>query len=482
VTVRGPGGYDRGMARTVGLVTAAAAATLGVAAPAAGQDAADREALAERLADADAAIARGLVATARWAERKDLHAEALDAYLVALGYDPDDRRARRALGYTGEPGDWTLDAGRVARLERENDVDGRRLDRLLADLKERRREDAAEALEELREVAAWAEDRHPELAPRAWRRLLAFDPDDREAREALGYMRLASRSWVLVAEVQRMEAAPRGEPTGPGPIARRTGLDLEARAAGPLRVTGDVGDDELGRLLRWAGAARDLFRERVGDPGEVELTIAFFAERAPYRRFVETSRPDDEPAFRRRVAEELGGAPSTVDASYAYCEDDPFDRADGAVRQVAIYYLLGLQGDAPERLPWLEEGLAAWFTHRLHGSVRYKGVGRGTRAPGRTSNDPERWPRRVRALAGSGQGVPMAHLLTNRSRNAFRVDDLAKAWSLIDYLLAERPDALRAIAPAMTEGVDVLAVVEEALGQDAAALEAAWRAWVLERY
>lgn len=431
----------------------------------------------------DRRIAEGLTTAARAAASKGLHEEATHDHRLALGYEPDRSESRRALGYVRKGDSWERDLSR--RVKRENEPEGETLDTLLEAYAEHRERAAIErARQGFAEIASWCHSKGDSAGEsRAWRRLLTLDPDHARAREALLYERTPSGGWVLVKDALRIRSAPSGEERDGGEVAKRTGLSLSGRATERLVVLADLSASELSNLVRHGEAARVLFHEifAPAEPVNATTELVFVEERGDFATFIEKSRPEDSPEKRKRDAEELAGAGSRVDGFYAFCVGQAGEREDAAIGEVADDLFSKMSWGA--RFPWLDEGIQAYFTARLHDSCEFYTIGENTEAEGvERISSPSTWPARLRSLVATGEDPALDALLRMEDVSVFTADHLAKSWSLHEFLLETRREAFQKFVHSFEKESEPLALFQTAFGASPADIDREWRSWALARY
>ncbi len=461
------------------LLAAGVAAVLlgGSAAPAI---VAARDAQLERkLERADAKTAKLFADDAAVAEKNGLFLEAALDYRLALGFDPDHKAARKALGYSGRAGKWragprTLPDENTAGEDASEAYASRRVAR------------GQKAAREYADIAKWANGRDlGGAAAAAWSRVLSLDPDHRGARKALGFVPLVSGGdggWVLEADGARLEAASTGEELGAGPLAKRTGLSLRRRRGPTVTVEGAASQRELGEAIRFGEAGHDLFLELFGPAEPSALKVGLLADAGEFESFLEACRPDEGADVRKTNLEEFSCIWSAVDDHYGITAWEQSDREDGVLGHLVAQHLEEWNA-AAVAYPWIGEGLVAWFTVRLHATAVYYSVGEESIDPElERISGPAGWPLRARMLVRTGEAPSLAAFVAMNELNTFSADDLALAWALIRFLMERSSERFVVLVRSLGEGVDPVAALEEAAGAPVAELEAAWHRWVLERF
>lgn len=153
----------------------------------------------------------------------------------------------------------------------------------------------------------------------------------------------------------------------------------------------------------------------------------------------------------------------------------------------------GYRGYAHELPAWLPTGLAHWHSRRV--SPRFPVYDR------RGDHDQQRrsafweWEKRIVGLTKNNAFEPLATFLDRDQAGEFSIEQHIEAWALVDYLMQQRPNDLRAFVHAMKapfhanvraptpleQRVRQIDALRAAFDTDAAGLEAAWRAHVQKR-
>lgn len=453
--------------------------------------------LAKKLEVLDAELAGVLAKQADSAARAGLHGRALVDRLNALGLDPDQTDARQGLGFVSSGSAWTRDAS--VQVKNLDEPAGKALEKRLESWSERREKQVlGRARKEVAELVAWCQKKQLDPAP-AWHRLVLIEPANAEARAALGWKRvpLAERNawmlepgegWIRGPVAEALAGGDKGESLVGGPVAQRTGITLYGRKLGALTVLVDeaASPGELDRLMAFGRLAQTVVADLLGAKKELRpVELVFLSSQEGFRRFVDTSRPDDPPERRKAMAESYGSLSSKVDGYRAYQAPGQPWREDGVIDSIASE-TLGAVSPGAWRLRWLNDGFEAHMTLLLHGSSTWHTAGSGTRTRGGKTSEESvptcDWPLRLRGLCAAGLDRPMEKLLAGEETAEFWQDDLIKSQSVVAWLLvpARRPAFHRFLA-ALDGKKDPRAALVEALEKPLAELEAEWRAWVLRR-
>ena len=137
--------------------------------------------------------------------------------------------------------------------------------------------------------------------------------------------------------------------------------------------------------------------------------------------------------------------------------------------------------------PWLVTGLAHWHSRRVTG--RFPSYDRKDQNDRRDRNPFWDWDARVMGLVRNDVFEPLADLVVVESGGAFGIEQHMQSWSVVSYLVAERPDQLASFLHQLkapfhgrlrNPTADELQrrqreAFEAAFGSSVAAVDAAWR-------
>jgi hypothetical protein len=161
----------------------------------------------------------------------------------------------------------------------------------------------------------------------------------------------------------------------------------------------------------------------------------------------------------------------------------------GAVVQNMLTGLRDSNGTAPE---WLSYGLAHWFGRRI--DARWNEWNAG----GATNADEDKqwiWEPRVLGLVKNDACVGWEEMMHWKGLDDFKPRDHMIAWSRVDWLMQRKPESLHDVLFAFTEPVAgqgaerergrfemQMRAQQKLWSLTPAALDEAWRAWVLKTY
>jgi hypothetical protein len=460
---------------------------------------------AARVARQDALDLRRV---AEWGDRSGLERtadgdwERVLGLLGAAGVAGDDADAvRRRLRHVRRDGAWVRDAASWALARAAPNAHPQRAAAYAA---MRTTEFERPSAGRHRDLALWC--RGVGLDGRAEEHLrlaLDRDPDDLWAHVALGDVPDPDGGWVPEALRRRRVAAARADAavrrlrSSIAPPVRLDERSPRAQAAGvPLavwrlrewRLETDLDDAAAEAALSAADLATRWFREAFDVPRDRRLlpaggTFVVCSTADLYRRVVE-ARPglgSAEKAFASR----LGAFPfprgAAGDPVEVVIERPDAATAADACRHYAVHFLAQAHLGVESQEAWLYEGLAAYAARLLgdvHGTWCVRLEETGTSTFGLEPALPEHWPEIAVRLAASRDDFPAKGLL-GASLNALDGAMLVKSWSVLRWLLEDRPSDARLFFEARRAGVPTAQALAGATGSALDDLDASWRAHVL---
>jgi hypothetical protein len=470
---------------------------------------AEEKEYAERAGKAVQADARDLRKVAEWGDRSGLERTAdadwervlaLVGGAEASGEEAD--RVRRRLRHVRREGTWVRDAASWALARTAPDAQPQKAGAYAAlRTVEFERPSARRHLD----LALWCRDTgFPRRSEEHLRLALDRDPDDLWAHVALGDVPDADGEWIPEALRRRRIAAARADT-----VVRRlkaaaaAPMRLDERSTRPLgegapvlavwrlrewRLETDLDDEAAAAALSAADLATRWFREAFAVPRERRLlaaggTFVVCSTADLYRRVVE-ARPGLSSA-ERTFASRLGAFPfprtGERDPAEVVIERPDAASAADACLHYAVHFLAQARLGVEPQEAWLYEGLAAYASRLLggvHGTWCVRLEETGTSTFGLEPALPEAWPEIARRLAASRDDEPLQGLV-GASLNGLDGAKLVKSWSMLRWLLEDRPADARLFLDARRAGVPTAQALAGATGTALDDLDTAWRSYVL---
>ena len=416
---------------------------------------------------------------------------------------PEDERARKRLRYVRREGKWVRDESSWAIVSATAET---RPDRAAAYETRRRGEFERPSSLRHRDVAiACRAAGLSALADAELRLAAASDPGDYWSRLSLGFVPDPGEGWVTpvlrvrrivearaAAEVRRIKAL-QSEPVGdeaPSSRAALAGKDLAAWSLREWRLETDLPPEDAAAAILAADLAGRWFREFFGlEPGAPLLpgegVFVVLSTDEGYRRVI--AGTPSLSRVEREFAAGLSGYPIAhrVDAGpwEVVIQAPDADAAADAVLHYAIHFLMQAAFGVEAQEAWLYEGLAAYAAVRLNGfhntwCVRLEETSTKPGMPA-MPDDPQEWPAAVVTLVALHEDFPMRGLV-GVSINGLDAGMLAKSWSILRWLLEERPDEARDFLEARRAGASTEKALLLATGVSLEAFDEEWRQHVLE--
>lgn len=446
----------------------------------------DALAAAERECRDLAAKSLRKAADAAWSA--DLKATAASLYRRLLDFDPEEPRARDRLGFKKGPGGWTA-ADEPVRKDR---ADARRAE----SLEGQRARDFREVGAAFARLAPVLRDAGREDGAReAFREALRFDPLNVEAHEGLGDRRIGG-TWRTAAQASHIEframveAAAKGARESPFPVvaeARETPVEKSMgwsfRRARSRRylVAVDPGCSDEVSLCRDAEIAEEFLGRIFGpaDGQREEMVHSFLLVK-------------DAAEFRRSILALEAGSPAELEwrarcgghyfssGTYMFYWRGYTTRKDHVAHKVGESFLSGRFGSTAQPRPWLHEAFGTLASGETAGTTITWCVTREASAVQRVSFDDYRiWPASLRSLVEAGEDRALGAIAASEL-NSLTPADVAKAVSVLLWLLETRREALPRFLDLVNTGSKENDAAEKAFGEELAVLDGRWRKWILE--
>ncbi|NUN47570.1 MAG: hypothetical protein HUU15_01905 [Candidatus Brocadiae bacterium] len=468
----------------------AAALCLLAALPALAEDAGEAEYQRRRRAAAGA-VGKSHRLAARWCADNGLPIPAWQEWTESLDVEPDHEEARRALGFVRRGDTWVRDGGANPPLV--NDGKPREIAERLEVYRKKRTATEVTAARELAALARWAEERgYSRRATDLWILVRRYDGQNEAALKGSGWEQ-AGDGWYPAAEaaarrtlLRALEDADGGKAAErQGDLTRDSGLKLERRVSGHFDIEGKLPQAELARITRASETARAAFQEafsieekrRVG-----RMTAVFLGSHADHLRFLTRCTPLDE---RERASYAALGGWSTFQPSITFevwaADPAPGYYAEASAHLIAHLLLVGCfkLKDPPA---WLQEGYAFWLSDRLFSAARVRCTDQTRNTgPDARADSTLLWRRDLRRGLREGTDPDMRTVLRARFDD-LKLDSMVKAWSLVDWILETKPEALRGYADRLADGDPAVEALFELLGvEDYDGLQSRWAAWLAEK-
>lgn len=440
-----------------------------------------------KLAAAEKSIAEAHLALGRFADGERLFAAARHEYLAAVGLDPGNEDAQKALGRTLVDGRWVQDPRWPVYVV--NDRPPEEAGPALAKYRAKKRVSGKESAAEFEELADFAANAELELEARAmWEAMLRYDPNNPRAQAKLGCRRISSE-MLSAAEADAREAmakrileSPGGKPLeSTSETEEKTGQSFTKRRSEHFYFESQYTDGELRALVRTAETARALFVEAFQVPPESEpafLNGVFVRHQGDHRNFLE--KCTDAGALERKTAESMSTWEEFNPHRFeVWLGERPFDSLRDEVVHATIRYAFRDLTRMEEMPPWLAEGVCAWFGDRILGRAEGCFAREDVRGMPNAKST-LKWKRFIRDWAWEGT-APRIREVTKAAPGELTFEMMVKAWSVVDWLMTAKRERLYDFLARCRTGSSGKALRRALGAKDYDELEAMWEDWVKDR-
>ncbi|MHC4342226.1 MAG: hypothetical protein ACYSX0_18680, partial [Planctomycetota bacterium] len=395
----------------------------------------------EAATDADA-----VMALATWASEKKFKEEVLKRlHLRALEMDPDHEGANLELGRVRYQGEWMTPEGRDLRMKEEQ-----------------------EAAQRAKGLVRWKDQWvTPQDKARLEQGLVKYDdkwmsPD--EIKRAQGFVKHKGK-WVKKADLEVLKLI--------GPAREETGLGegLRYLQTPNFIVMGDLTEAQLkviaDSMERFFAEWQRLFPEaRTSGILDGKHRLFAFKKNRPYQRLVraryQRMKETEEwsPAFAKQEQKRMklrlretsfwDVQPRVVSAHVQM--PDPFE----ALKSKCVHFGGNVLATRQTRMGWptwwLNEGLAYFFEKRVTGVIQTYNVDVGGSAyadidpedhnKARPWLDSTKWPEMLLHLLRTGRDPKLEKIkgkVLYGTKNRMTAQDVAKAWSVVTFLILDNP-------------------------------------------
>jgi hypothetical protein len=423
-----------------------------------------REQLAWRTGQAKDAA--GLLATAEWARKKGFRSEVDDLHHRVLETDPQNARARKALGHVKVGGRWMTPEEKAE-----------------AEAKAAEAEMLAKGL--VRHDGRWVTPEEKAALEKGLRK----DGDD-WVTEDEWHRRRGERKvdgkWVRVGEAEGQARAAALSAALATPVAHLWAPHVD--------VFHEIAPADAQAVLDAAERAHAAVVSLLA-PGETEplrdqrVQVLLFDKATPYARFAEHFAK--EQGIHAMPGFEAWAKTSSRQKSFWWTDPVAVTAhtlfpnpakvlASGVVHNLALVLLNRHRFAYRWNSTWLQEGFAYHVELATLGYSDSYTVGRGGAEVGDPApwQDAKAWRGALREALGAGKTAPMPRL-AEATLDRVGLVELVKAWSVVDLLVAlDRAKFKAFVDGTKARGKSEEDALREAYGLDYEGLEARWRAYV----
>ena len=437
----------------------------------------------DELKKAIASYADDLAKVAEWCEKEDWFAEAEQIFEEVLLIDPDNKRARKGLGYKRVRGEWERDEDRK-RVRNEERVD-------LDKLEERAKKAKASQLKRMLKVLdKFEEEVEPERIEAELWTLLDQHSESDDVRRRLGFVKgWEGRPWVMAESKQAKER--REE-------IKKLGRELRERAPDPEAAPVDGWEKELGP--KWQGCGRnDRVRAMTSNAASeledvlevawtaqeimnevfdmdyqlpADCTVYLMSGKSEVEKFAENwPETDRDRSMWPNVSSTWLGGPYL-----GVWRDDKTARLDSVSRQMIGQMMWGGFG-VSSRQGWIFEGFGLYLSYRVVNTRLSFFIRQTQYTEGGKSNFNSRLRQsranwfRLAYEALTGEDKPKLVFVLGKDVNQLSPEDLLYGYALAAYILEVHGDKAARILTRIGDEEAPALVLEEELGRKLPELE-----------
>jgi hypothetical protein len=421
-----------------------------------------------------------------------MHLWAREQYYKVIDLDPDHDGARKKLGYKkNDDGKWENDP--TAKQEASNKKKPEEIERLRKQYVDRQ-DSAGKDLSRLWGDLALFCKKNTMTAEMnsAFMKALEYDPANVTARKELGYEKDAKGVWMAKSERElRKEMkdgiakAPGGQPAS-GESDVETGLGIKTKKQESEHFTIEspqMSSAQLGLILQHGEHTYAMFHKLFGQTDLFagrKYGFVILKDKPQHDKYVDTFFKV-EPVRMKLLHETraTGGFPRTE----IYQETAP----DALMHDLIIHQTVEacLRHWCGEKHCWVLEGMAMHFTHLMKDSSMIQCIdlaGTSPRNKGKSYTDSSDWPVVCRVWVREGRDPELTAILKRTNFGEFDGADAVKAWSLVEFLLAQHREKFIAFLQLFKDGKEVEAALDELWGWTINDLDYRWKQYVKVAY
>ncbi len=420
-----------------------------------------------------------------------MHLWAREQFNRTIEFDPDHEAARKKLGYRKAEAGWENDAS--IKQEFANKKKGEEADRIKKQYGDRLEAAGRDLSRQWTDLGNWCKRAPLEAeAADAFRKAMEYDPANATARKELGFEKEPKGGWISKAERElRKEMkegvgkAPQGAAsTAETDVEQKLGLRNSKRESGNfLLESPHLKDAELGGLVQHAEHAYAIYHKIFAAEslfGGRKMTHLILKDKTQHERYVD--------AFH-------AGSPAQKDLARKSMGTGGFPRAEQAqdTRPIANVEDTVVHGTA-EALSrmfvggdhhWLHEGVAYYFTRLIKGTAGtycVDLVGTGPKSDGKSYQDAANWPIVCKVWVREGKDPNVDEVLKCTNLAEFSGAETVKAWSLVEFLIAEHREKFIGLCKALAGGADIESGLKAVWGWTPGELDLRWKQYVRMTY
>ncbi|MHC4472695.1 MAG: tetratricopeptide repeat protein [Planctomycetota bacterium] len=452
------------------------------------------ELFAEKEAAFRRAIATKLSELGGEARKFKLFPFARETYEDALKYDPNNKEARKWLGYTRKGGKWFQDEPNKMpkNIQKGQNEHQSSVDKKIEDWKEKKRKTGLFIGRKYSALGTWcAKQGLPDQAKKAWERSIKFDPENTNARKGLGH-RKVDGEWLTEKQIRARQEAREGKFVNDTPSRYEDALKIKLRKieSGHFRIESVVEPDRMKDFIKKVETCYQYFVRDVGEPENKEVwgrkaTLLVLGTQQQWNNFVDMfggpSRRQKE--FTKKLRGHMNSG-SIFGAQHEGAENSTHESTvDGLVHKTGHFLAFHYWNI---NRAWLLEGFAYYYTVKVLNSTSthcvalgtYSNPGGGEKKWGESANWKELIKKEV--LDNNDPDIRVFH----KSRTAdLQYSATVKAWSLISWLFDKhREKFMEWLSSVGRGGKGQEQAFQDIFGWTFEEVDREWRQYVRENY
>jgi hypothetical protein len=421
-----------------------------------------------------------------------MHLWARAEFNKTLEFDPDHEGARRKLGYKKADGGWENDP--TIKQEFANKKKGEDAERIRKQYLEKLETLGRDLSRQWTDLGLYCKRNSlPKEAEHAFRKALEYDPANATVRKELGYEKDAKGVWISKAERElRKEMkdgiakAPEGAVSGvTTPAEEKLGIKHTKRESGHYLIESPhLKDKELADLVQHAEHAYAMFHKIFGESdlyGGRKHTYVILKDKAQHERFIDLFH-QGTPA-QKDLAKKSSGF-----GAFPFSETVQDTRPIGSLQDMVVHVVAEslteiLVGTRENH--WLNEGVAYHFTRLMKDSAGTYCVdlaGTGPKSDGKSYQEAANWPIVCKVWVREGKDPNIDEILKCTNIAELSGAETVKAWSLVDFLMAEHRDKLIELCKALREKKPIEEALRSVWGWSTGDLDFRWKQFVRVSY
>lgn len=422
-----------------------------------------------------------------------MHRLAREQFYKAIELDPDHPGARRKLGFKKGESGWETDP--AAKMELANKKQGADAEKIQKAVNEKLEQAGRDLAKQYVDLGAWCKKNQLEKeSTDAYKKALEYDPLLATARKELGFEKDAKGNWLskVEKELRRemkdgLPKAPAGAPfAGEGQTRTEEGLGQSHKkqeSAHFLFEAPHLTEKQLGVLVQHAEHAYAMFHKIFQQTelfGSQKMNFVILKDKASHERYVETFDKRDK-AHRdlAKKSKGTGGFPIAEWWEEKFPDPGLEDMTVHRTAQTLSDMLVG------GKHHWIFEGVAYSFTRLIKETAATYCVDLAGTTPGsggKNYQDPNNWPLVCKVWIRDGKDPDINAVV--KCVNIAELDgaETVKAWSLLDFLLAEHRERFIEVCKLLRGGAEIEEALKTVFTWTIADLDTRWKAYVKATY